>query len=61
MLYYASKARRFIWRAATETETVYLHLPEGVARRDDGLENGMIGKLLAYLMTDFMRGVLGKG
>ena len=58
---YASKARRFLWRAATETEAAYLHLPEGVAKRDDGLECATIGKLLAYLMTDFMRGVLGKG
>jgi formiminoglutamase len=56
----ATQARRFIWRAATETEAVYLHLPEGVAKRDDGLESSIIGKMLAYLMTDFMRGVLGK-
>ncbi len=56
-----TQARRFLWRAATETEAVYLHLPEGVARRADGQESGTIGKLLAYLMTDFMRGVLGKG
>ena len=57
----AMQARRFMWRAATETEAVYLHLPEGIARRDDGLESTTIGKMLAYLMTDFMRGCWGRG
>ncbi len=50
-------ARRYAWRAGRETEALYLHLCEGVRYRADGLENPHLGKAVAYLATDFMKGV----
>ncbi len=47
-------ARRFLCRAAAQTNAAYLHLTEGVAQRADGLESTTIGKTLAYLAADFM-------
>lgn len=37
---------------------IYLHLPEGIAEREDGLTSATIGKLLSYLVQAFCKGVL---
>ena len=33
----------------------YLHIAEGAHRLDDGQESNQIGKLIAYLASDFMK------
>lgn len=34
----------------------YLHLPEGIKVREDGMQQNTIGKLLCYLVTSYIKG-----
>lgn len=52
------QARRYVYRAGKETDALYLHLPEGATLLDDGRADGSTGKLIAYLISDFIKGVL---
>lgn len=45
-----------LYKLGKESNSAYLHLPEGVANRSDGLEQKTIGKLLVYLMLSFVKG-----
>lgn len=56
----AAQARYYIHEAATHCPAAYLHLCEGAARLDNGLTSTTVGKLLAYLVTDFVRAMNGK-
>jgi formiminoglutamase len=51
----ALEARQYIAATATTADIAYLHLPEGSIRMDDGREDMMTAKLVAYLVTDFIR------
>ena len=42
----------------TIRQLFYLHIAEGASRLDDGRENNQTGKLIAYLMSDFMKAQL---
>ena len=47
------EARRYVARLSEEKEVVYLHLPEGAPKNDR--EEVIVGKTLAYLVTDFIK------
>jgi formiminoglutamase len=36
----------------------YLHISEGATKMDDGREDEQTGKLIAYLVTDFVKSAL---
>jgi formiminoglutamase len=57
----AMEARRTLYRLARGAEIAYLHLPEGAARLSDGRHSALIGKLIATLLLDFIRGVNERG
>jgi formiminoglutamase len=48
-------ARQFISYAAADTRTAYLHISEGAARLSDGRSSETIGKLISYLVSDFLK------
>jgi len=50
------QARQYITWCAQLSTPAYLHLPEGITNRNDGSMDPSTGKLLAYLVSDFMRG-----
>jgi len=47
------QARQFVRRSAEALDAAYLHLPEAAPQND--LESKMVGKSLAYLVTDFVK------
>lgn len=52
----AQQACQALFMLGMHPEAAYLHLPEAAAERADGLHQSTIGKLLAYLVTSFIRG-----
>lgn len=48
------QARQYI-HAAKNSNPVYLHIPEGAVSLRDGRSASSTGKLIAYLVTDFIR------
>jgi formiminoglutamase len=52
------QAMEYCYQGGQQPNSVYLHLPEGIAERADGLKNPFVGKLLAYLVQAFCKGVL---
>jgi len=48
-------ARRFLTRIAQSSDIAYLHITEGSTKMVDGREDIMTAKLVAYLVTDFIR------
>jgi formiminoglutamase len=50
-------ARRYIIRLSEEKQVAYLHLPEGAPLH--AREDVVVGKTLAYLVSDFIKGVAG--
>jgi formiminoglutamase len=51
----AVHARQFVSYAAADTKTAYLHISEGAARLSDGRSSETIGKLISYLVSDFLK------
>jgi formiminoglutamase len=49
------EARQCVQFIASRTETAYLHISEGAARLDSGESYSDIGKLITYLVTDFIK------
>lgn len=49
------KARQFIHYFGKNTNAAYLHLCEGAPSLDNDKNNHLTGKLIAYLITDFMK------
>jgi formiminoglutamase len=54
------QAMQYLYQAGQQAYASYLHLPEGISVRADGLENKTTGKLLSYLVQAFCKGVLEK-
>jgi formiminoglutamase len=52
------QARQYVYWCGMETEVLYLHLPEGATLLRDGRSDPSTGKLIAYLVTDFLKAVL---
>ncbi len=48
-------ARQFISYASADSKTAYLHICEGASRLSDGRSSETTGKLIAYLVSDFLK------
>lgn len=48
-------ARQFVTFAATDSKIAYLHICEGAAHLRDGRKYEMAGKLISYLVSDFVK------
>jgi formiminoglutamase len=48
-------ARQYISFAATDTKTAYLHICEGASFLSDGRKSDTTGKLISYLVSDFIK------
>lgn len=51
----AIQARKYLFQVAHTVDIAYLHLTEGIVKRNDGVEDFMTAKLISYLITDFIR------
>jgi formiminoglutamase len=51
-------ARQFISFAAADTKPAYLHICEGATRLSDGRTDATSGKLISYLVSDFVKSYL---
>ncbi|HEY6953924.1 MAG TPA: arginase family protein, partial [Flavisolibacter sp.] len=49
-------ARQYINLCAAQSKACYLHICEGAIRLFDGRTDPSIGKLISYLVTDFVKG-----
>jgi len=49
------KLRRFLYFFASNPKSAYLHICEGVPDLSDEKRSNLIGKLIAYLVTDFIK------
>lgn len=52
------EAMEALYLCGKNPNSIYLHIPEAVAQRTDGLQNPLAGKLLSYLVQGFAKGVL---
>jgi formiminoglutamase len=50
-------ARQYVTYAAADTNPAYLHICEGATRLADGRTDGDTGKLISYLVSDFVKGM----
>lgn len=48
-------ARQFVSYAGAETKVAYLHICEGASRLSDGRTDDTVGKLISYLVSDFVK------
>jgi formiminoglutamase len=48
-------ARQYLALAATDSHIAYLHICEGACNLDDGRSDPMTGKLISYLVSDFLK------
>lgn len=51
----ALEARRFLHFAATDAKIAYLHICEGACHLSNGVKSEQTGKLISYLVTDFIK------
>jgi formiminoglutamase len=49
-------ARQFVTFVAQDTRPAYLHICEGATQLSDGRKNESTGKLISYLVSDFIKG-----
>ena len=52
------QARYYLYQTAQRCEIAYLHICEAATCLENGLENRSTGKLLSYLVSDFVKGYL---
>jgi len=50
-------ARQYVSLAAADTRPAYLHICEGAAKLSDGRTDATVGKLISYLVSDFVKGL----
>jgi formiminoglutamase len=48
-------ARQYISFAAVDTKTAYVHICEGASFLTDGRKSDTVGKLISYLVSDFVK------
>ncbi|HVU56194.1 MAG TPA: formimidoylglutamase [Puia sp.] len=48
-------ARQYVTLASMDSKIAYLHICEGAATLDDGRHDPMTGKLISYLVSDFVK------
>jgi formiminoglutamase len=51
----ALQARQYIHFTATDAKVAYLHITEGACRLADGRKDDSTGKLISYLVSDFVK------
>ncbi len=51
----AVQARQYISYVAADAKTAYLHICEGAVRLEDGRTDTSTGKLISYLVSDFIK------
>jgi formiminoglutamase len=49
------QARQFMNFVATDAKVAYLHISEGATILEDGETNNATGKLISYLVSDFVK------
>jgi formiminoglutamase len=49
-------ARQFVNYAAADTKAAYFHISEGAVQLADGRIDNGTGKLISYLVSDFVKG-----
>ena len=49
------QARQFVHQAASKSKVAYLHICEGASILDNGQKSTATGKLISYLVTDFIK------
>lgn len=53
-----AQARQYVTFAALDTRPAYFHICEGATRLSDGRTNTSTGKLISYLVSDFIKAAL---
>jgi formiminoglutamase len=53
-------ARQFVSYAASDSKVAYLHICEGAAQLSDGRTNSSTGKMISYLVSDFVKGMMAE-
>jgi len=51
-------ARQYINLTSADCKVAYLHISEGAIQLSDGRSNASTGKLISYLVSDFVKGML---
>jgi formiminoglutamase len=54
-------ARQYISFVAADSKPAYLHICEGATRLSDGRTDATSGKLVSYLVSDFVKGMMTPG
>ena len=49
------QARQYVTFAAQDAKVAYLHICEGASQLADGRKNETTGKLISYLVSDFIK------
>jgi formiminoglutamase len=49
------QARQYLWMTSSELQLAYLHIAEGASQTEDGRRDPTIGKLIASLVSDFVK------
>lgn len=52
----ALQARQFVSYTSDKSKVAYLHICEGASRLEDGRKSETTGKLIGYLVSDFIKG-----
>lgn len=52
------EAMQYLYQCGKNKNALYVHLPEGITNRNDGVSDSLIGKLQSYLVQAFCKGVL---
>jgi formiminoglutamase len=55
---HAQQARQFIHFVSAQSKVAYLHISEGASRLSDGRSDFGTGKLISFLVSDFVKAVL---
>jgi formiminoglutamase len=53
------QARQYVSFAAADSKPAYLHICEGAAKLSDGRTDETVGKLISYLVSDFVKALQG--
>lgn len=56
-----TQARQYIYQTATLTDVAYLHICEGATQLATGQASTLTGKLISYLVSDFMKAFNHRG
>lgn len=54
----SQQAMLYLYESGKNNNSCYLHIPEAIAERADGITNPLCGKLLSYLVQSFITGKL---